>query len=284
MPQRQISVSTVAYDGYPIATAFEEISKIGLRLVEPAFIKGYMIFDEADFSETAAINMRHMLSRFDLSAVAISAHMDNGLPDSGEMLARRIRYTAEIGARFTITNSSTVDRRADLNRVLETNLRLAEELGVIIALENPGNGPTNIMRDGKSGAELVRSFNSPSLRLNYDTANALTCTEGQTRPETDIDEALPVLAHAHLKDVVQREGRWHYVAIGAGELDYDVLLKKLSVRADVPLTLELPLRLKRRFHAEPERGAELPAIADIAASLRASWNCVTQAFVDVKSV
>ena len=284
MTQRQISVSTVAFDGYPIETAFEEIAKIGLRLVEPAFIKGYMIFDEADFSEAAATHMRQMLSRFDLGTVAISAHMDSGLPAASEMLARRIRYTAAIGAKITITNSSTIDRRDDLNKTLESNLRLAEELGVVIALENPGNGPTNIMRDGKSGADLVRSFNSPWLRLNYDTANALTCTEGETRPETDIEAALPVLAHAHLKDVVQHDGRWQYVAIGAGELDYETILKRLAAHTDVPLTLELPLRLRRRFHAEPERGAALPSIIDIVSAIRSSWNCVAGAFGAIKTV
>ena len=281
MTPRQISVSTVAYDGYAIDIALAEISKIGIALVEPAYIKGYMIFDETAFSDAAASSMVARQKQHGLKSVAISAHMDSGNADALEMLARRIRFAAGIGAKYVITNSTTVERRSELQKVLESNLPLAESLGVVIALENPGNGPTNLMVDGKTGAALVKSFNSPSLRMNYDTANALTCTEGGTRPETDIDFALPQVSHVHLKDVVQVDGRWRYVAIGQGELDYSVLLAKLKTHADIPLTLELPLRLMRRFHQDPERSTELPNLDEVAVAIRASWNCAASAFGDL---
>ncbi len=284
MTTRQISVSTVAYDGYDIDIAFAEIAKIGIALVEPAYIRGYMIFDETAFSDAAATTMVSKLNQHGLKSLAISAHMDGGNADPPEMLARRIRFAAGIGAKFAITNSTTVERRGELQRVLDTNLPLAENLGVMIALENPGNGPSNLMVDGKSGAALVASFNSPSLRMNYDTANALTCTEGGTRPEIDIDFALPVAAHVHLKDVVRADGRWRYVAIGQGELDYVVLLAKLKLRPEIPFTLELPLRLMRQFHQDPERSTELPDLEEVGTAIRSSWNCVAKAFGDLPTI
>jgi sugar phosphate isomerase/epimerase len=282
MSSSQISVSTVAYDGYPIDVALDEIAKLGIALVEPAYIKGYMNFEEDDFSDTSATRMRRKCAARGLSSIAISAHMDSGNPDATELLARRLRFAAGIGARFVITNSTTVDRKASFEKTLNANLPLAEELGVIIALENPGHGPTNLMRDGKSGAAVVASFNSPQLRLNYDTSNALTCTEGEVHPETDIDAAMPLACYFHLKDVVRLNGRWRYVAIGSGDLDYDVILAKLKPRPDIPMTLELPLRLKRMFHADPERIPELPPLNDVAEAIRSSWNCVAQAMDGMK--
>ncbi len=281
MTSRHISVSTVAYDGYDIDVAFAEIAKLGIGLVEPAYIKGYMIFDETAFSDAAANSMVSKLKQYGLKSLAISAHMDSGNDDAQAMLARRIRFAAGIGATYVITNSTTVERSRELQKVLETNVPLAESLGVVIALENPGNGPSNLMVDGKTGAVLVQSFNSASLRMNYDTANALTCTEGQSRPETDIDLALPFACHVHLKDVVRVDGRWRYVAIGQGELDYAVLLEKLKSRLEIPLTLELPLRLMRRFHQDPERSTELPDLREVAVAIRTSWNCVARAFGDI---
>jgi len=36
-----LSISTVAFDGYPFETAFEEIAALGAKHVEVAFIQGY---------------------------------------------------------------------------------------------------------------------------------------------------------------------------------------------------------------------------------------------------
>ena len=137
MTTRQISVSTVAYDGYEIDVALAEIAKIGIALVEPAYIKGYMIFDETAFSDAAAKTMVLKLKQHGLKSLAISAHMDSGNAEAQEMLARRIRFAAGIGAKFVITNSTTVERSRELQKVLESNLPLAESLGIVIALENP---------------------------------------------------------------------------------------------------------------------------------------------------
>jgi sugar phosphate isomerase/epimerase len=273
---RDITVSTVAYDGYPLETAIEEIAALGMPLVEPAYIKGYMVFDEDDFLDAAAARVSGMMKRAGVGAIAISAHMDIGHAESIAMLARRIRFTAGIGARYTITNSTTTDRRDALSRTIEANLPLAEELGVVIALENPGHGPGNLMMDGRSGAALVASFSSPHVRMNYDTANALSCTEGAVRPETDIVHALPAAAHVHLKDALKLPGEWRYVTLGEGEIDYTVLLAALKAAPDLPLSIELPLRLRRAFHADPVRAPELTPLETVKASILRSRKLVME--------
>jgi sugar phosphate isomerase/epimerase len=282
MSLRQISISTVAYDGYPFTTSFAALARLGIKLVEPAYINGYMVFDEDAFEGPAITAMKALLKQHALSCLAISAHMDTSAANAEAMLARRIRFTAEIGARFTITNSTTFDRRLQFEKTLEANLRLAEKLGVIIALENPGHGKGNIMADGKSGAELVRYFNSPFLCMNYDTSNVLTYAEGGKRPEVDIDFALPVSRHMHLKDVVRENQHWRYVAIGTGDIYYTLLLGKLKPRPEIPLTLELPLRLKREFNQDPERDPALSPLSSIAEAIKSSWNCCAKAFGDLE--
>lgn len=281
---RKISVSTVAFDGHAIDVAFATLAELGVGLVEPAHIKGYMDFSEDDFSEVAASRIVAKLKQHGLRSIAISAHMDSEQDDAVNMLTKRIRFAAGIGANYTITNSSTLDRQSDFEKCIEANLPLAEELGVVIALENPGNGVTNLMRDGKSGAALVRRYNSDFVKLNYDTANALTCTEGDVRPETDIDFAFSCAAHMHLKDVVGRAGSWRYRAIGSGDIDYAVILQKLKTRPEIPLTLELPLRLIRQFHQEPKRDSQIPSIADISQAIRSSWNCLAVGFGDLTRI
>jgi sugar phosphate isomerase/epimerase len=275
MPQ-QITVSTVAYDGYPLKRAVDEIARLGFPLVEPAYIKGYMAFEESDFEEAGSQAVSRLMQDAGVSALAVSAHMDIGHTDSIAMLARRIRFTAGIGARFTITNATTTDKRDALMRTLEANQALAEDLGIVIALENPGHGPTNLMTDGASGAALIQSIGMDCVRMNYDTSNALTCTEGAVRPEIDVAAALPHAVHVHFKDVIRRQDTWEYVALGAGEIDYDIINAALAALPGIPITIELPLRLRRRFHQDPVRADDLVPLDRIGAAIMQSWRRVFQ--------
>jgi sugar phosphate isomerase/epimerase len=267
---RPISISTVAYDGHPLEAAIEGVAALGLGLVEPAYIRGYMVFGEEDFEAPASAALRRRMRDAGLSAIAVSAHMDQGHEDAPAMLARRIRHTAAIGARICITNSTTIDRRDALLRTLEATHPIAEALDVVIALENPGNGPTNLMRDGAAGARLLAELGMERVRLNYDTANALTCTEGAVRPETDIAAALPLCVNLHLKDARRLQDRWAYAPLGEGEIDYDALLAACAGRPDLPMTVELPLRLVRRFHEEPTRDPAVPTVAAVGEAIARS--------------
>ncbi len=267
---RPITVSTVAYDGYPLAAAIEEIARLGLPLVEPAYIKGYMVFEEEDLEVAAAADVARLMRDAGVAALAISAHMDIGHTDAIAMLARRIRFTATIGAKFTITNSTTVVHRDALIRTLEANQKLAEDLDIMIALENPGHGPDNLMKDGASGAALIEAIGMDRVRMNYDTSNALTCTEGAVRPETEILAALPLSVHLHLKDAILRGDRWEYTALGDGDVDYAPLLAAIATRPDLPVTIELPLRLLRRVGHDPMRHPDLVSIDAINAAIRRS--------------
>jgi sugar phosphate isomerase/epimerase len=248
-----LTVSTVIFEGHPLEQALDEIAANGIAYAEPAYIRGYMDFTEDDLEDAAAGRLRAMLAASGIGALAISAHMDLGHAGSTAMLARRVRFAAGIGAPFCITNASPRESEAQFRRALEHALPLAEQLGIIIAIENPGHGSTYVVRDGASGAALVADYASPHLKLNYDGCNALTNSEGAVRPEIDLDAALPATVHAHLKDVTRSATTWTYTAIGDGEIDSRAFLAKLKAHPEIPLCLELPLRLQRDFHKDPVR-------------------------------
>jgi sugar phosphate isomerase/epimerase len=271
---RTLSVSTVVFEGYSLEIAFAEIAAQGFRWVEPAYIKGYMDFTEADFTEDNGRRVRAMMAQEGLDAVAISAHFDNGLPEAEAMLKRRLHFAAALGARYVITNSTSEDCRSRFLRNIEASLPLTEALDLVIALENPGHGKTDMMRTGEMARDVIKQINHENLRLNYDVGNALTCSEGAIRPEDDLLQALDVSCHMHLKDMQMENDSWRYVALGQGAIDYQTVLDRIARQTDCPLCIELPLRLIRKFHEAPSRGSEVLILDDIRSAISASADVV----------
>lgn len=248
---RMVSVSTALFDGYPLEQAVEEIALAGARAVEPAYIRGYVDFDEDAFSEACAARMRAILEAARLPALAVSAHMDLGLPDALAMLERRVRYAAGIGARLVITNAGSASRRETVLRVLERAIPVCEQSGIVIALENPGHGEGDILGDGRAGAQFMASVASPFVRLNYDAGNVFTYSTERIQPHADFPAVRDHVAHLHLKDVLSTAEGWRFTAIGDGSVDYASLWPLLP--PDLPAALELPLRLQRPGRRDPVR-------------------------------
>lgn len=53
-------------------------------------------------------------------------------------------------------------------------MRHAEQLGLIIGLENPGDGSDNLINTAADGIALLDTLGYPHLRLNYDAANTVS--------------------------------------------------------------------------------------------------------------
>jgi sugar phosphate isomerase/epimerase len=56
---------------------------------------------------------------------------------------------------------------------LENLLPHAESCGLVITLENPGDGDDDVMGSGEDGAALIRKIGSPNIRLNCTGNHAL---------------------------------------------------------------------------------------------------------------
>lgn len=249
-----ISVSTVVFDGYDMGAGFDVLASLGLDVVEPAFIKGYVDFDETAFRSDAAAVMAEALQASGLRAAALSAHIDLGETDSSDRLLRRADFAARIGAPTVITNATSYDKRTAFDATLNRCLPEFAARGVILALENPGHGSGSLIPDGSAAAALLQSIGHPALRLNYDIGNAMTYGARRATAQDDLETALPWCARLHLKDIAIDGPDWNFCAVGSGSVGYADLLPWLFSQAGLPdIGLELPLRLTRPKRGDPVR-------------------------------
>lgn len=249
---RPVAVSTALFDGYDLQAAIGEIAAAGATFVEPAFIRGYIDFAEDAFLPPQSSRLAGWIGQAGLRVMAVSAHCDLAAHNAVDMLRRRIAMAAELGAPVLITNTGAAAERVRICAVLDGALAACADSGVTLALENPGHGEGDLIGTGADGAALVAALDSPWLRLNYDVGNVLTYSEGRLAPdEGDLRQALPAIAHLHLKDALLADGHWRYTAIGDGAIDYAALWP--DIPATLPVAIELPLRLRRAVGAAPQR-------------------------------
>jgi sugar phosphate isomerase/epimerase len=274
LSDRTVSVSTAPYDGHPFEAALESLAACGARHVEPAYIVGYTEpFDESAFTAAETERHRRMIEASGLGCRAVSSHIDLGNADAVEVFSGRMRFARGIGADFILTNAAVVSNAAPFERHLEALLRLAEELGLVIALENPGDGRDNLMNTAAEGLALIARFDTPHLRLNYDAANTCSHRPG-VDPAEDAVLSLPGCGHMHLKDVHRTDKGWFFTPIGDGDIDVARIFAGLRAHPDLPVSLELPLRLHRGPDAQPIRRSQPLPIKEIEAAITRSLQVI----------
>lgn len=272
--QNPILISTAAYDGYRLSTALEEISSLGVSLVELAFIEGYTDpFTEDFFSTANGDAISSLLSKTLLTCVSFSAHMDLSNASAVGIFKRRMEFAKRVGARYVISNAGPQQRKNQFMKNMKELAAFAKNLNLIIALENPGDGRGNIIDSAKACAEIIEAIGSDFVRANYDFGNLMSHLFGKARPEEDYRLALAQTAHYHIKDVTQDDSGWHFTEIGKGVIDYKRVLAELAVDAPrKPLSLEIPLRITRAADGSPKRAVspvDLKKIREVmAGSLR----------------
>lgn len=269
------AVSTAAFDGYPMEVALDELAALGVAAVEPAYIKGYVDFDETAFSEASAARLSRLLADRHLSVQGVSAHMDLSRPDADAMLARRIAFAGAMGARILITNAGPASARDVILTRLDGALPHLDAARVTLAIENPGHGTGDLIGRGEDGAALVRSLAAPQVRLNLDIGNLLTYVGGV---EPGLSAALPLAAHVHLKDIAADGPDWRFVPLGDGLVSWaGVAVAMRRLAPALPLAIELPLRLRRPARGDPIRGPDRRPLPDIREAVRrslAAWSRV----------
>ncbi|MBZ9739035.1 MULTISPECIES: sugar phosphate isomerase/epimerase family protein [unclassified Mesorhizobium] len=252
--------------------AVEEIAAAGAAHVEPAFIRGYVDFDEGMFAEANGLKLRRTAQNAGLGINAVSAHLDLSGPDAIEALSRRIGFAAGLGASFLITNAGPAVNRAAIRATIEAVLPRLEQADIVLALENPGHGSGDLLGSARSGAGFVREIGSRHVRMNHDAGNIFTYSGETMQPAEDIADAIDMVGHAHLKDVVSSGAGWAFCAIGDGSVDYASYWAMLP--AALPVSVELPLRLERPGRRAPQRRDTPVDIATIRSTLRRSLDFV----------
>lgn len=133
-----ISINTLAYEGYGLTTALEEISNIGAKYVEIGFTKGYTDgLTEAYFSEAFAQEIHKQILDLGLSCIALSAHTDLSTEESIDELKRRIDFGKKLGVKIVNTKVGPKSRRNRFEKNIDPIANYAESMNIIIGLENP---------------------------------------------------------------------------------------------------------------------------------------------------
>jgi sugar phosphate isomerase/epimerase len=153
--------------------------------------------------------------------------------------------------------------------------RVAEQMDILIGLENPAEGENEILGSGKAGALIVKEIDSRFVKLNYDFGNTFAYSRGRVNPGDDYKEALPYAVHLHLKDVNTNDSGWSFSEIGKGVIDYDAIIAHL-IKEDklLPMSIELPFifNLSHDFHV---RRSEKPmGLSQITRILQSSLHYV----------
>ena len=117
----------------------------------------------------------------------------------------------------------------DLLTTMQRALEMAEQHGVTLAFEPE---VANVVDSAEKGRRLLDEMRSPRLKVVMDAANLFDARDPArrlSRSEEILEEAFELLGKdlllAHAKDV---SGSGEVVAVGKGNLNYDLYLKHLS--------------------------------------------------------
>ncbi len=274
-----VLISTAAFDGYDLGTAIAEIAAAGADGVEVAFIEGYTDpFTEETFSQAYADEIRQHLAEHDTSCRSFSAHMDLTKPNAVEIFKRRMAFARMIGADTIITNAAPMAKKEEFMTNIRELGQIARSLGIMIGLENPGDGKANVIDTAEKAGPVITELALDRVVLNYDFGNLISHCFEKVKPEEDYRLALPQTGHYHIKDVAPYEHGWVFTAIGDGMIDYGTVLSAIAQdKRELSVSLEIPLRLKRASDARPIRSEAPVALETIREVLRRSMKFVRQA-------
>lgn len=264
------SVSTVVLDGHAFARGLDLLAQAGAKVVEPAFIEGYMPFDETMFTEGRGRDLARAVATAGLTLRALSVHTDLGQPDSADKLLRRLGFAAAAGARIVISNATTADRADALFRTLETVAPTLDHHDLTLALENPGHGHNALLPSGAAGASVIAAVGHPRIRMNYDIGNAASYGARRGSVVEDLAAVLPVTAHVHLKDFRAVGSDWQFCPLGEGDVGYGTAVPLDRLPEGLPLGVEHPLRLWRPGRGDPVRASQVPEEAHVISAVMAS--------------
>lgn len=274
-----ILVSTIAYDGYDLDTTLAEMSAAGVENVELAYSEAYTApVSEESFSSEAARRVLGTFSSYGLKCLCLAAHTDMSLKDSVDKFKLRIDFAKHLGARYIVSTAGPISNR---NQFLENIQHLgeyADEVGIVIGLENMGDGRPNIIDSAAPAVDLVKEINLPSVKINYDFANLLPHLKERLSPEEDFKIALPHAGYIHVKDAAKDvDGNWYFPAIGKGQIDFASILPAIAAYPEpIPLSLELSLRISRLPDATPVRAEQEVPLATIGRALKDSLRFVKE--------
>ena len=265
----RLSASTNSYHTYSLEEALAGIAGAGFTSVELTSVPGWTEHVRRDATDEELEQVRQLLAENGLTAGSLSGHSDLVSDEGVAEFRKALRLCKELGISMitTSTGGHADTSGGSLDEQREQFLArigpLADEAaadGITICLETHGG----LLANGAMAADLVRRIGKPNVGINYDPGNVIFY--GNTRPETDIDAAVPYINHMHIKDQIGGAGNWNFPAIGTGEVDYKPIFAALDAAGfDGPCSVEI------EFQGEP-----WPPLAAVNQAMADSYRYVRQ--------
>ncbi len=206
-----VNMEFIRCEDKSFAAGVERAEAIGYRYVEPMVHNGRELLSEAGYFHSFSMDddpleMKDILDRHNVKPSGLSAHCPLMRPEiSVPYLMKAIRFAAVIGAPVVNTDEGIrpewvpLEEAFDVMRyTLKTVLRVAERHGVYIGIEPH----QSISRKTEGLLSIATLVDSPMLRVNYDTGNALL---GGEDPYAGLHAVMPLLVHVHAKDISFRQ-------------------------------------------------------------------------------
>ena len=228
-----------------------------VHLAPQKIIKG-VAFEGAAFTEGMGHYFRRVFAENKLDVAVLGCYMNLATPDQEKLEIFKQRYygsirvaaAAGIGMVGTETGAPNTEYKFDGNTHSEEALQIfirnladvvscAEKYGVTLAIEPVWK---HIVYDEKRALQVIRSIQSPNLRIILDPVNLLA-PENADQRERVIGNAMDALcdhiAMVHIKDFIRGEKDLVSVAAGTGEMDYRAILRFLKAKKPyIQATLE----------------------------------------------
>jgi sugar phosphate isomerase/epimerase len=195
----------------PFAAGVERAARIGYKYVEPMVHNGRELLSEAGYFHSFSMDddaheMKDILDKHGMQASSLSAHCPLMRPEiSVPYLQKAIRFAAVLKALYVNTDEgirppwvSLEEAFPIMKYTLTSVLRTAARYGVYICLE-----PHQSISCKTEGLLRIATLvDSPLLRVNYDTGNALL---GGEDPYAGLMAVRHLVAHVHAKDIAFRQ-------------------------------------------------------------------------------
>ena len=197
----------------------------GIRYIEMRWIGSQHVLDLTD-EEIKALKAKLDARGFRVSAIGSPVGKSQITEDFSADLAmyrRAVAAAAILDCRyirafsfFLPEGANRAEHREEVAARLRTMVKLAEENGLVFALENESGIYTDKI---DSCLEMLEEMSSKSFRLAFDPGNFV---HNETRPLEAYNALKNYIAYFHIKDGIA--GEEHFVACGEGEADMAALL------------------------------------------------------------
>ena len=238
--KRIVGVNSNCYHGYSIEDAIRGAAEAGFHYMELTATKGWTEHVFPDQTFRRLLEVRDRLKEYGMAPFAMSGHCSLTDEARREDFIANIRLAAFFGCDYIVSSIGEAhleDQAEASNETVAEHIRAflpwLEESGLKLVLEVHGEHGS-----GRSLKEIVRLVDSPLVKINYDTANAIFY--GGVDVVRDLEECLDQVAYMHLKDKAGERTEWNFPALGGGYVDFPRIFDLLKQKDNnCPFSVEI---------------------------------------------